>query len=89
MAIVAKVQNKLLMVRLLCWFLFVIAPAASIGWLARTHNAWILGAGLPLIFLVERLFRAWVRWYEFYPRPDLEEGAGKPETEDANGPRRK
>jgi hypothetical protein len=68
-AIVAKVQNRLLMLRLLCWLVFVILPAGVIGWMARVHNAWILVAGIPLMFLVERLFRSWVRWYELYHLP--------------------
>jgi Na+/proline symporter len=68
-AIVAKVQNRLLWLRLLCWLVFVIVPAGFIGWLARVHNIWILVAGIPLMFLVERLFRSWVRWYEFYHLP--------------------
>jgi hypothetical protein len=65
-SIVAKVQNRLLVLRLLCWLVFVIVPAGVIGWLARVHNAWILAVGIPLMFVVERLFRSWVRWYELY-----------------------
>ena len=69
MAIVAKLQHKLLLLRLLCWLVFVIVPAGVIGWLARVHTVWILVGGIPLMFLVERLFRSWVRWYELYHLP--------------------
>jgi hypothetical protein len=68
-SIVAKVQNRLLVLRLLCWLVFVIVPAGVIGWLARVHNLWILAVGIPLMFVVERLFRSWVRWHELYHLP--------------------
>ena len=52
-----KPENKMILIRVLCWIVLVIAPTAAVWWLVGLRNVGILAVAIPFILIAERVFR--------------------------------
>ena len=71
-----KPGSKVVVLRLLCWTLIVMAPTAAICCAAGIHNVGILGVALPFILISEWVFRARVRRCKLSGMPAAEMQTG-------------